>query len=282
MNDLNLREVRTMSEFDTLVKLQQAIWGMPVESVTSSYVMMATIHTGGVVIGAERNGELVGFCFAFVAWRGDRPFLWSHMAGVLPEYRGQGIGSMLKHAQRKWALEHDYSIISWTFDPIQYGNANFNFRHLGCVADSYLVNHYGEMTDEINAGLASDRLEVRWQLHDARVIASAEAGLPDNIITPNDDGTFILQADEAYEPLRATETAFEQVTCFAEVPYNINTLKRDDIEKAKRWQIGLRWALQEAFQRGFFITNFAGKENRGWYVLTRTYTEPTSKFRRET
>lgn len=268
MNDLILREVRTMLEFDRLVELQQAIWGMPPESVTSSYIMMATIHTGGVVIGAERNGEMVGFCFGFVAWRGDKPFLWSHMAGVLPEYRGQGIGFKLKHAQRKWALEHGYTVISWTFDPIQHGNANFNFRHLGCVADTYLVNHYGEMMDEINAGLASDRLEVRWQLDDVRDTISAEGGLSDD--SDNDDpNAFILHADENNEPRRAPESIFERTTCFAEVPYNINSLKRDDLEKAKRWQLSLRGALQEAFQHGFTIVDFTSRGSRGWYVLTR-------------
>lgn len=269
MDNLILREVRTMVEFESLVELQQAVWGMSPGAATSPYVMMATRHNGGVVIAAELDGKLVGFCFAFAAWRGESPFLWSHMAGVLPEYRGRGIGFKLKHAQRTWALEQGYSVIGWTFDPIQYGNANFNFRRLGTVSNMYHVNHYGEMTDEINAGLASDRLEVQWHLHDARVIASAEMGQSEPVTECHVDDAFILRSDNQNAPSRASESAFEHPFCFVEIPHQIGIMKRNDLENAKGWQFGIRWALQEAFERGFFIVDFASDKHRGWYVLKR-------------
>lgn len=269
MNDLILREVHLMTEFEALVELQQAIWGMSPEAAASPYVMMATSHNGGGVIGAELKGRLIGFCYGFAAWRGGSPFLWSHMAGVLPEYRGQGVGFQLKHAQRKWAIQQGYSVMSWTFDPLQNGNANFNFRHLGVVCDTYHVNHYGEMTDAINAGLASDRLEVQWHLNDDRVVASAESGLLEGITSNYDSQAFALRAEEDNEPLRSSDAAFEYPLCFVETPFQIGALKQNDIEKARRWQLAVRWALQKALQHGFLMVDFASEGGRGWYVLKR-------------
>ena len=62
--------------------------------------------------------------------------LWSHMAGVLPEYRG-GLGYRLKLAQRERALAQGYDLIEWTFDPLQAMNAHFNFAKLGGVVEEY-------------------------------------------------------------------------------------------------------------------------------------------------
>ena len=42
---------------------------------------------------------MVGFAYAVVGMKDGRPMLWSHMTGVLPEYRG-GLGYRLKLEQR--------------------------------------------------------------------------------------------------------------------------------------------------------------------------------------
>ncbi len=269
MENLVLREITTMPEFNTLLELQQTIWGMSPGEAASPHTMKAVIHNGGVVIGAELDGRLVGFCFGFVGWRAEGNLLWSHMAGVLPELRGQGIGFHLKHAQRRWALDHGYTVMSWTFDPMQRGNANFNFRLLGAVANIYLVDHYGEMTDAINAGLASDRLEVRWELDSQRAIASAENRPLERSPQSFEEAAFVLRAGDNDALIRSVETAFEHPACFVEIPYRVNVLKHTDLEHAQRWQIDLRWALQEAFRRGYVIVDFVSQNERGWYVLER-------------
>jgi predicted GNAT superfamily acetyltransferase len=268
MDNLILRDIQTMPEFNALLELQQAIWGMSPGEAASPHTMKAIVHNGGVVIGAELDGRLVGFCFGFVAWRGENKILWSHMTGVLPSFRGQGIGFRLKHAQRRWALDHGYTVMSWTFDPMQRGNANFNFHRLGVVADIYHVNHYGEMADEINAGLASDRLEVRWLLDEERAIASAENRPLETLKTSFEGAAFVLRIDDENTLIRSPETAFEYSTCFIEIPYRINALKRSNLEKAHHWQLALRWAMQEAFRRGYVIVDFISQNERGWYVLT--------------
>lgn len=267
MDNVVIREVKTMLEFNALLELQQAIWGMTPGEATSPYMMNAVVHNSGVVIGAELEGRLVGFCFAFVAWRGEGKILWSHMAGVAPEFRGQDIGFRLKQAQRQWALDRGFSVISWTFDPMQGGNANFNFHRLKAIAETYLINHYGEMTDAINAGLASDRLEVRWQLSDERVTAASENRPLAGPALHIDEAAFVLRAGDNAALILSTEAAFQFPACFIEIPYEINVLKRNDIAHAQRWQQALRQAMQKAFQRGYIIVDFMKQDDRGWYVL---------------
>jgi predicted GNAT superfamily acetyltransferase len=269
MDNLVIREMHAMSDFNALLDLQQVIWGMTPGEATSPYMMNAVVHNGGVVIGAELDGRLVGFCFGFLAWRDETRILWSHMAGVLPEYHDQGIGSRLKHAQRRWALDRGLTTMHWTFDPVQRGNANFNFHHLRAIADTYLVDHYGVMTDAINAGLASDRLEVRWLLNDERVIAAAEnrplAG-PEYTV---DEAAFVLRAGENAALIRSPETAFAYPACFIEIPYHVNALKRSAMALAQRWQLAMRQAMLEALQQGYVIVDFVCQDERGWYVLMR-------------
>lgn len=269
MDGVIIRELRAMPELYALVEMQQAIWGMSPAEATSPYLMNAAIHNGGVVLGAEHAGQLVGFCFGFAARRGADWLLWSHMAGVLPAFHEHGIGLKLKLAQRLWALEHGYPVIGWTIDPLQRGNANFNFRRLGVTASVYYVNHYGEMTDAINAGLASDRLEVRWALTDERVAACAAGHPPAETALPGETAALLLRAGAGQALLQAPETAFERPVCFAEIPYHVNALKHDDLEQARRWQLALRWAIQEALRQGYVVVDFVSQEQRGWYVLQR-------------
>ena len=73
---------------------------------------------------------MIGFAYAVVGMKAGRPMQWSHMTGVLPEYRG-GLGYRLKLEQRARALAQGYDLIEWTFDPMQAMNAHFNFAKLG-------------------------------------------------------------------------------------------------------------------------------------------------------
>ena len=50
---------------------------------------------------------------------GGKPYLHSHMLGVLPEYRNAGVGRLLKLHQREDALARGIDLIEWTFDPLE-------------------------------------------------------------------------------------------------------------------------------------------------------------------
>ena len=106
-----------------------------------------------------------------------KPMLWSHMAGVLPEFRG-GLGFRLKLAQRERALAQGYDLIEWTFDPLQAMNAHFNFAKLGGVVEEY-ARELLRRIDERAASRHADRSR-RPQLEDRRASrrAAARAAAP--------------------------------------------------------------------------------------------------------
>ncbi len=116
---------------------------------------------------------MVGFAYAVVGMKAGRPMLWSHMAGVLPEYRG-GLGFRLKLEQRERALAQGYDLIEWTFDPLQAMNAHFNFAKLGGVVEEYAANFYGESTSALHRGTPTDRVVLSWKITAPHVVRRLE------------------------------------------------------------------------------------------------------------
>ena len=253
---LEIRELRSMEALNATIDLQKAVWRMTDIEVASPHTLKAIAHTGGCALGAWRAGRLVGFCTGFAARRDDSLFLWSHMAAVLPQLQGRGIGYQLKQAQRDWARQRGYPVIAWTFDPLQSGNANFNFNRLGVTARRYEVNHYGAMQDGINAGLASDRLEAHWQL-------DAPPSPPQR-----DDMPMLLECDGAGNLRACLPDSLDAPAYGLEIPPDISALKQRDLAQAQQWQRLLREGMLALLAAGYVVSGFARSRSRAWYIVT--------------
>jgi predicted GNAT superfamily acetyltransferase len=94
------------------------------------------------------------------------------MTGIHADFRDRGIGRMLKLFQRDEALSRNIRLISWTFDPLEFRNAYFNFNRLGAISRTYLPNFYGVTSSPLHRGLATDRLLAEWHLDSPRVMAA--------------------------------------------------------------------------------------------------------------
>ena len=268
-DQITIRELTTMPDLNATVELQRAVWGMHDVEVSSPHTLRAIVHSGGAVIGALAEGGLVGFCFGFAAPRDGELWLWSHMAAVHPDFQGRGIGYRLKQAQRAWALANNYRWMAWTFDPLQAGNANFNFNRLGVTARRYSANHYGDMQDGLNAGLASDRLEAQWQL-DAPQVSALAAGerRGDELDLSGLRKLVYLGEDGAIR--RAQPAAAGEAVYSIQIPANIAGLKQRDIERAKQWQLHLREAMIELLAAGYVVSGFLRAGDTGYYILSPT------------
>jgi chorismate synthase len=256
-----------MEELEKAVDLEIRVWGLPPRDAVPSNLLHAMVHNGSLSVGAYYGTQLVGMSLMFPTSRNDRKRLWSHMAGVDPDFQGKGIGFEIKQYQRNWALNNGYSEICWTFDPLQRGNANFNLHVLGGITSTYHINYYGEMTDGINAGLPSDRVEVVWNLKNARVKRLAlkkefsEAFIPEKF----SDNNFLLEGQHNSPALQ--EFSLEHKNYLVEIPRNINSIKLGSTDSALEWRIALRTALQTAFQAGYIASDFVELEGRYFYVL---------------
>lgn len=177
---LELRELSEPGALRACEGVQREVWGGSALETVSASQLKAAVHAGGLVAGAFRAGELLGFVFGFpshtpatsggVAGVGHH----SHLLAVRPHARGQGVGRALKWFQRSWCLARGIAVVTWTFDPLQAGNARFNLEHLGASAARYYPDFYGTLGDSLNGGLPSDRLLAEWPLSAPHVAALAE------------------------------------------------------------------------------------------------------------
>jgi len=273
---ISIRELTTMADLNATVDLQRAVWGMRDAEAASPHTLRAIVHSGGAVFGAVFGDRLVGFCFGFAAPRDGELWLWSHMAAVHPDFQGRGIGFRLKQAQRAWALNQGYRWMAWTFDPMQAGNANFNFNRLGVTARRYSADHYGEMQDGLNAGLASDRLEAQWQLDAPKVIAMAAGRYQTSVADAPDSLTMLVKDKRGTLEYRSPPGRGERC-CVArghsrfgvEIPTDVADLKRTDVNRARQWQQYVRAAITELLADGYAVSGFCRQGDAAWYILGR-------------
>jgi predicted GNAT superfamily acetyltransferase len=263
-----IRELTEIDDLRQLAELFAALWGRPGEPPINSDVLKALSHSGNYVVGAFQEGRMVG---GLVGWLGGDPIhelhMHSHILGVVPDLEARGLGFELKQHQRRWCLERDVKIVEWTTDPLVRRNGYFNLTKLGARAPEYLVNVYGEMKDEINAGEQSDRLLIRWFLDSpgaerARDGRAAEPNVHDLMAGGAD---VLLSVGVSGEPVDYSLSMGTKLLC--QVPDDIVALRRYDAALARSWRLALREVMTSALARGYEIT---GATRSGWYVLELT------------
>ncbi len=267
LNHWDCRILHSIDDLQKFVDLEIAVWDLEPRDAVPTSLLHVMAMNGSLVVGAYDQSEFVGMAFAFPVPHGKQWMLWSHMAGVRSDYQGKGIGFALKQFQRVWALEHGYKTIAWTFDPLQRGNANFNLHLLGATASIYHVNLYGEMTDGINAGLPSDRLEVHWDLRHKRVQKLAKNISIQSKLSNEYFGQFLLKADTE-NSICFNKSILESTSHYLiEIPANLADVKQKSPEQALAWRMALREAFESAFAQGYTAEDFIKLDGRYCYVL---------------
>jgi predicted GNAT superfamily acetyltransferase len=155
------------------VRLQREIWGWQDVDVLPVRICVVARKVGGQVFGAFSGDKMIGFCFSLPAIKPDSgaTYLHSNMLGVDAAWRNHGVGKMLKLAQRDDALARGFTLMEWTFDPLEIKNAFFNIERLGAVVKRYVLNQYGITTSALHGSLPTDRCICEWYLESDRVKA---------------------------------------------------------------------------------------------------------------
>ena len=208
-------------------------------SPTPTALLMAMEHAGSYVAGAFDGDRMVGVCVGFFGAPGEGT-LHSHVAGVLPNAAGRGVGTTMKLHQRAWCLDRGVGEMTWTFDPLVARNAAFNVRRLGATLDEYLVDFYGVMTDGVNVGQGSDRMLARWRLNDALPSRSRDIGQAHAALGVGADG----------EPVVGGAPHDAAAVTMA-VPDDIEQLRRSNPELAAAWRLALRAVMVPRWDRGW-------------------------------
>jgi predicted GNAT superfamily acetyltransferase len=239
---VEIRQLFQLTEFEEVLRLQQAIWGFADIELLPLRFLVVVSKVGGHVFGAYDGEMMVGFCFAIPGIKpGGRPYLHSHMLGVLPAYRDAGVGRSLKLKQRDEALSRGIELIEWTFDPLELKNAFFNIERLGAIVRRYQENQYGITFSPLHGGLPTDRCYAEWWIASSRVHA-------------------ILEGDA--RPAHPDE---ERIS----YPADIAHIRAEDPRRARQIQKENAGKFRRAFDRELAVTGFARGETEGSYLMER-------------
>lgn len=264
--DADVRTLHTAQEMTAAAQVLQQIWspGGGGEAPMEPGLLVALEHAGNYVCGAFDGEQLIGATVGFFGApdpvTGRCHMMHSHIAGVLPEAAGRGIGAAMKLHQRQWCLQRGVIVMEWTFDPLVARNARFNLHRLGARLEEYLPQFYGEMRDATNAGQGSDRALVRWHLEAPS--RAAEPSPEVTLLTSDDDGAPLA-------PVRGDAilgAAGDHTIIGLRIPADIKTLRDQRPEVSAQWRIALRETLHPLVSVGWSV---AGISTTGEYLLRR-------------
>lgn len=293
-----LRILSEPEDFFAVEELQRIVWSGNETEVVPAHLLISAVKHGGICIGAymtdeeEDKGTLVGFVFGLPAIYhtpdGPRVMHYSHMLGVHPDHRSEGLGFLLKRAQWQMVRKQGIDRITWTYDPLLSRNAHLNIAKLGAVCNTYHIDYYGILRDGLNAGTPTDRFEVDWWVHSQRV----NRRLSRQVRQQLDLAHYLAAGAEIINPsgLRSDALPYPGEIRFpfdifalalpleeypgillVEIPSDYSQIKQLDLNLALEWRMHSRQIFPVLFQHGYFVTDFIYiKEHpaRSMYVLS--------------
>lgn len=231
-----------------IVRNQQIIWGLPASDVMPHWKMMTLPSTGGFLIGAFEGDAIVGHAMLTLAVDPNfsELFLYLDMIGVLPDYQNRGIAENMLYLARERAMQRRIISIQWTFDPLEFANANLYLRKLGATAIRFYPDYYGPPQNENFQRM--DRFWVKWTL-DKNLV---NAVLPPNIV-----------------PLNQPVSVYQNSPIGIELPHGMAELKQQDPDQAAQVSGNLRQLFLRLFQNGYKIIGFVPFGVKNYYIATR-------------
>ena len=290
-------------DLEPVEELQRLVWPGSETDVVPLHILVTFAHNGGLVIGAysgptyspktDKNAlpiqpgkQLVGFVFGFPGLYftpdGPRPKHCSHQLGVHPQFRNMGLGFLLKRAQWQMVRHQGIDLITWTYDPLLSRNAHLNISRLGAVCQTYQREVYGEMRDQLNIGLPSDRFQVDWWVNSQRVKRRLSrrprrsldlahflsAGV--QIINPTHLTSQGLSHPFSKDPSEIVSQQDSNLLLL-EIPPDFQSLKEMDASLALEWRLHTRYLFENLFERGYLVTDFVylpATQPRSFYILS--------------
>jgi predicted GNAT superfamily acetyltransferase len=276
---INIKPLHTIAELRAVEELQVRAWGFEPISVVSAIALRHMIESGGILLGAFEGDRLIGFVLGSPGRlkgrvRSIQVKYWhaSLMVAVLPEYQGRDVALRLKLAQRDYVLTQGLDLVTWTFDPLATRNPAFNFRKLGIITSRYERNVYGDMRDQINGGLETDRFVAEWWVVSPRVLTRINecnkkptirlddmSAVPINLTTKT-NGFLVNVGFSLVE---------EAPTLSLEIPWEWEEMRDNTPDLAKQWRYETREIFESYFSKGYTATEIVTTEDqRAFYLLT--------------
>jgi predicted GNAT superfamily acetyltransferase len=280
MSTVTYRDLTTLDEFAGVVDLERKIWGPGYDEVVPVPILAVSVHRGGILIGAFDADRMVGFVYSMPGIQDGKQTQWSHMLGVVDEYRNGGLGYELKLLQRERTIAMGLDLIEWTYDPMQAMNAHLNFTKLGVVAKEYGENVYGQSDSPLHQGNPTDRFTTQWWIREPHVERRISSRGTEGL-----SPAFALRTHEVGEAVRLNRAtgAGEWYECSdvdldadarrlaVEIPMGFTAMLSRAPDLALVWRMATRRLFTNYFARGYrAVEFFLDRANRkGSYLLVR-------------
>lgn len=209
---------------------------------------ITAVKNGGIILGAYQQTKLIGYSYGFPGFHNGKSYLCSHILGIHPDYQRQGIGAVLKEAQKNEAAKLGYSLITWTYDPLESVNAYLNLSKLRAICSTYIENCYGEMDDNLNNGLPTDRFKVEWWIKSVHIQENKKWNVDECKLLASWEMT-----EMDFPKLVNTDISLikTKMPLLLPIPKNFQSIKKVNYRLAYDWRIQTRQLFVAAFQHGY-------------------------------
>ena len=233
------------SDYAAFCEVVQDVW--PGVSANTEHDFIAIVDQGISFAAIDQSGEMLGTIFNMLRPSKNRKFhILVHMLGVKKNARGQGIGQQLLTATydliRNDALGKDVNEICLTSDPLESKNVKFYLHYFGMTAHEYKLNAYKNLSQNGGAqhrGLSSDRFVYSV---DPNCSWAKNRILPSKTLyrkTANNNPHAVINMtvfSDFNELENLQKSGHLPPVLFIETPENIEAVKKQSMEKAKRWR----------------------------------------------
>jgi predicted GNAT superfamily acetyltransferase len=274
---MRLQDLTTIEDYRRVVELEKIVWGYTdSEDVVPVPILVITVKRGGILIGAFTDDDImVGFVYSLPGLKDRRPTQWSHMLGVLDEYRNTGVGHQLKLEQRLRTLAMGIDLVEWTYDPLQALNAHLNFTKLGVIVEEYEENIYGDSSSPLHRGTPTDRFVCEWHITTPHVARRIDPVMPSGSIGHESiAGLPIVNRTQLVREWRRcgdVNLALTAPRLLVEIPTGFTAMQAGDPDLARSWRFATREIFTAYFGREYRAVDFIlDRDNRrGHYLLVK-------------
>ena len=266
-----------LEELRTCVDVQRAILGDRSRSVWSVPALTAVCQSGGLILGvwdAEgRRDSLRGALVDLVADVGGYPARHTVFRGVVESARNRGVGYGLRAAERTACREDGVDLVFWSLDPLRSAGSHLAFNKLGAIATGYRCNLYGEVHDNANLGLATDRLRVEWWIDSPRVTSILDRGdRPSHFHLGIHEMEVITETSlnrSGFRVLAGRSESPRAEYVLAEIPADLDRVRLADTAAARQWRLQSREVFELLFATGYVGVGFVHEGGRSFHLFRK-------------
>jgi predicted GNAT superfamily acetyltransferase len=273
---IRIEPLGSLAELGACADLQRAVLGQRARTIWHVPALVGIRRSGGLVLGAydgESRHAPIGALVDLRASVDGYPTCYTVFRAVHPTARNRGIARALRTAERRICQEEAVDLVLWDLDPLRSVDAHLAFNRLGAISTGYARDLYGEVHDEANLGLATDRLRVEWWIDAPRVVSIVDREAPPPHYRVG------IHEMEVMTETRLQPNGARMITGFrdapradhvlAEIPVDLDRIRHDDPAAAREWRVQSRAVFELLFESGYVGTGFVHEGGRSFHLYRR-------------